>query len=138
MSVYLAKWRNLAQAIKQHGGIIGSTVHLFRTDDLKSGELVGEDKYGNKYYENNMFFIGSNRWVYYAPQFGHDYDGSQIPAEWHRWLHHIGDEAPTVAPPVNYKWLPDHRENTTGTPRQYVPYSTTRPRIQAWQPPKSA
>ena len=30
----------------------------FRTDDLKFGDLVGEDKYGNKYYENNMYFYG--------------------------------------------------------------------------------
>lgn len=29
-----------------------------RTDDLKSGTLVGEDKYGNRYYENNMYFVG--------------------------------------------------------------------------------
>ena len=30
----------------------------YRTDDLKFGQLVGSDKYGNKYYENNMYFYG--------------------------------------------------------------------------------
>ena len=30
----------------------------FRTDDLKEGTLIGEDKYGNKYYENNKYFYG--------------------------------------------------------------------------------
>ncbi|ELT96072.1 hypothetical protein CAPTEDRAFT_164106 [Capitella teleta] len=138
MSVYLSKWRNLSQAIKQRGGIIGSILHLYRTDDLKYGDLVGEDKFGNKYYQNDMFFIASNRWVDYAPQFGMDYDGSQIPAEWHRWMHHMTDDPPTVVPPVNYKWLPLHKENKTGTAGEYVPYSTTRPRIQAWQPPSKA
>lgn len=27
-------------------------------DDLKIGELVGTDKYGNKYFENKMYFYG--------------------------------------------------------------------------------
>lgn len=27
-------------------------------DVLKSGTLVGEDKFGNKYYENNRHFLG--------------------------------------------------------------------------------
>ena len=45
-------------------------------DDLKEGTLVGEDKYGNKYYENKRYFYGKmnfevlttyldfyNRWI---------------------------------------------------------------------------
>ena len=31
-----------------------------RTDDLKEGDLIGEDKYGNKYYENNKYFYGES------------------------------------------------------------------------------
>lgn len=31
---------------------------MIRTDDLKTGTLVGQDKYGNRYYENNMYFVG--------------------------------------------------------------------------------
>lgn len=31
---------------------------IIRTDDLKTGTLVGKDKYGNRYYENNMYFVG--------------------------------------------------------------------------------
>lgn len=27
-------------------------------DELKAGTLVGVDKYGNKYYENNSYFVG--------------------------------------------------------------------------------
>lgn len=27
-------------------------------DTLKAGTLMGEDKYGNKYYENNSLFYG--------------------------------------------------------------------------------
>lgn len=38
-------------------------------DELKIGNLVGTDKYGNKYYENPRFFYGRNRWVEYAPYY---------------------------------------------------------------------
>ena len=33
-------------------------VSFYRTDDLKVGTLVGEDKFGNKYFENNAYFVG--------------------------------------------------------------------------------
>lgn len=61
---------------------------LCRMDDLKDGKLVGEDKYGNKYFENPFYFYGRNRWVEYAPHFNLEYDGSQIPAEWFGWMHY--------------------------------------------------
>ena len=28
-----------------------------------------------------------------------------------------------------------HDENLSGTDQQYIPYSTTRPKIEAWKPP---
>lgn len=104
---------------------------LIRHDDLKIGTLVGEDKYGNRYYENNYYFHGRNRWVEYSDRVGMDYDGSQIPAEWHIWLHYSTDLPPTKKAPVHYKWMADHRENFTGTANQYVPYSTTRQKIES-------
>lgn len=60
----------------------------FRFDDLKIGKHVGTDKYGNKYFENNYYFYGRNRWVEYAPHVHMAYDGSQIPAEWFGWMHY--------------------------------------------------
>lgn len=39
-------------------------------DEVKIGTLVGTDKYGNKYYENNRYFYGRNRWVEYSPKYG--------------------------------------------------------------------
>ena len=44
--------------------------------------MVGEDKYGNKYYKNDEYFYGRNRWIVYNPKHGVDYDGSMVPAEW--------------------------------------------------------
>ena len=73
----LDKLQNLQKILQQNGGIRGSLYKLyryvktqknlsefynflliFRQDDLKHGELVGEDKYGNKYFQNNTYFYG--------------------------------------------------------------------------------
>lgn len=35
-----------------------------------------------------------------------------------------------------YPWMLPHKENMSGTPEQYVAYSTVPPKIQAWVPPK--
>jgi NADH:ubiquinone oxidoreductase subunit len=139
MSSYLQKFRHLKNAVRQHGGLWGSFLQIFRTDELKWGTLVGVDKFGNKYYENKLYFMGRSRWVYYSDEnIGWDYDASQIPAEWHRWLHYIGDEPPTKLNLPDHKWLLDHQENVTGTAARYMPYSTTRPKIEAWKPPTTA
>ena len=72
---------------------------IYRTDALKNGTLVGEDKYGNKYYENNRYFVGRNRWIIFNDEKYHlDYDGSQVPSEWYGWLHYKTD----LPPPVVY------------------------------------
>ncbi|XP_014676604.1 PREDICTED: NADH dehydrogenase [ubiquinone] 1 alpha subcomplex subunit 12-like isoform X1 [Priapulus caudatus] len=137
MATYLEKLRHFRQAFKQHGGMLGSLKQLYWTEELKVGTYVGADKYGNKYYENNLFFVGRNRWIQYAPQYGMDYDGSQIPSDWHRWMHNIGDTPPTAAPLVEHPWLMDHTENQAGTPGAYVGYKTTKPKIEQWVPPQS-
>lgn len=31
---------------------------VFSTDELYKGDLIGEDKYGNKYYQNNEYIVG--------------------------------------------------------------------------------
>ena len=54
------------------------------------------------------------------------------------WLHHMTDKSPAENPPEEKKFLQDHEENFSGTLKQYVPYSTTRPKIESWQPPKAA
>lgn len=45
------------------------------------------------------------------------------------------DEPPTIKKPVKRPWIIDPIENKTGTAQQYVPYSTVKPKIEAWQPP---
>ncbi|KAK9496737.1 hypothetical protein O3M35_013026 [Rhynocoris fuscipes] len=131
------KFINAFKIISQNGGIRSSIYKMWRNDDLKYGECVGEDKYGNKYYENNSYFYGRNRWVEYSDKVFFDYDGSQVPAEWFGWLHYKTDCLPHEDPGrPKYAWMSDHQENKSGTNEQYVPYSTTRPKITAWVPPK--
>lgn len=101
--------------------------------------MVGTDKYGNKYLENDYYFYGRNRWVEYAPHFNMDYDASQIPAEWYGWMHYKvslvssmvkyswlkssvlfsfqTDKIPTEdGRRPQYKWMSDHSQNLSGTP----------------------
>ncbi|XP_077298008.1 NADH dehydrogenase (ubiquinone) B17.2 subunit [Arctopsyche grandis] len=131
----LDKVCNLYSIIKQNGGLWSSYYKLYRTDDLKHGVLVGEDKYGNKYFENPKYFFTKNRWVEYNPNYGLWYDGSQIPPEWFGWMHYKTDLLPHQdGSRPKYKWMSDHTENMSGTKGQYVPYSTTQPKIEAWTP----
>ncbi|XP_017466260.1 PREDICTED: probable NADH dehydrogenase [ubiquinone] 1 alpha subcomplex subunit 12 [Rhagoletis zephyria] len=139
MAKYLGLDRlaKIFQIIRQAGGIKKAYMKLYRYDDLKIGTLVGTDKYGNRYYENPYYFYGRNRWVEYADHLNLDYDGSQIPADWYGWMHYKTD-----LPPIRdgsrpkYKWMADHSENLSGTKEQYMPYSTTPPKIEAWDPKK--
>ncbi|CAG9861199.1 unnamed protein product [Phyllotreta striolata] len=126
------------RTIKETGGIRASLYKIYRFDNLRPGTLVGTDKFGNKYFENPHYFYGRNRWVEYAPKYGMDYDGSQVPAEWFGWLHYKTDYLPTNDPTrPKYEWMAEHTENMSGTPGQFMPYSTTTPKIQAWVPPKN-
>ncbi|KAL2736560.1 putative NADH dehydrogenase ubiquinone 1 alpha subcomplex subunit 12 [Vespula maculifrons] len=134
----LDKIGKLFQIIKHNKGIINSVKTLFRTDELKIGVLIGEDKYGNKYYENNAYFVGRNRWVIYAEHVGLNYDASQVPPEWYGWLHYKTDLPPHHDPSrPKYEWMLDHEQNFSGTSKAYMPYTTTSPKIIPWKPPTS-
>ncbi|CAH0549445.1 unnamed protein product [Brassicogethes aeneus] len=129
---------NFFKTISSHGGLRASLAKMYRMDSVRMGTCVGTDKYGNKYYENKSYFYGRNRWIEYAPYYALEYDGSQIPAEWFGWMHYKTDLIPSQDPSrPQYKWMTDHTENLTGTPGQYMPYSTTRPKIEAWSPTKA-
>lgn len=133
------KLHRLYKDVRQHGGIKNSLWKMYRMDDMKAGRLVGSDKYGNKYYENQTFFIGRSRWVEYANYKNLEYDGSQVSPEWSGWLHYRTDAPPQadiIKMQAKYKWMLDHSENLTGTKDAYMPYSTTKPKIEPWNPLK--
>lgn len=79
-----------------------------------SGEFVGEDVIGNRYYQNKA---GTRRWVIYNGTV----EASRVPPEWHGWLHHTFRDPPTVARPKIKSWEKDPVPNLTGTPGAYRP-----------------
>jgi len=106
------------------------------------GKLVGTDAGGNRYYVQRKG-IGPlgvpRRWVIYRNLA----EASQIPPDWHGWLHHTFKEPPTTEPFKEKAWEKDHVPNLTGTPEAYRPdgsllKSGERPRAtgdyQAWKP----
>ncbi|KAF8803759.1 NDUFA12-domain-containing protein [Phlegmacium glaucopus] len=104
--------------------------------DAKSGTFVGADQFGNRYYENRNpeeEIPGRHRWVDFAQ---HDFNATQVPAEWHSWISHIRMEPPandptmqSLSPPWKAPWV----ENLTGTRGAYRPYNTVVPKINAWE-----
>ncbi|XXG43825.1 hypothetical protein AAC387_Pa01g3776 [Persea americana] len=107
--------------------------------------LVGVDKFGNKYYEklgNTQY--GRHRWVEYGDK--GRYNASQVPAEWHGWLHfitdHTGDELLMLKPK---RYGIEHKANFSGEGDEYIYHSkghSLNPgqrdwtRYQPWQPTK--
>ena len=84
-------------------------------DIRRRSRFVGEDEYGNKYYQDRRPSMGDKdyhrRYVVYKGLA----EPSKVPAEWHGWLHHTLDAPPTEVPLRRQKWEEDHRPNMTGT-----------------------
>ncbi|KAF9975264.1 hypothetical protein BGZ73_001155 [Actinomortierella ambigua] len=107
--------------------------------DTKVGTLVGVDKFGNKYYENYNESYGRNRWVEFAKEDSFftrtEYNASQVPSEWHGWLHRMLQEPPTTDKSmVTPSWAVEFTENVSGSPMAYKSYNTTRPKFSEWSP----
>ena len=86
----------------------------------RRGALVGEDSFGNRYYEERKASNAEGRkrrWVVYN---GYA-DASRVPSDWHGWLHHTFEEAPVSAPLNRQAWELDHKPNLTGTVFAYRP-----------------
>jgi NADH:ubiquinone oxidoreductase subunit len=92
---------------------------------LFRGQLVGTDKFGNRYYrergaralrQGGGRFSREKRWVIYSGE----PEASKVPPEWHAWLHHTVDEIPRPDRP-RHPWEKDHVPNMTGTPQAYYP-----------------
>jgi NADH:ubiquinone oxidoreductase subunit len=106
------------------------------------GQLVGTDAGGNRYYVQSKG-IGPlgvpRRWIIYRNLA----EASQIPPEWHGWMHYTVDTPPTEEAYKPRPWEKEHRMNMTGTPAAYRPPGSIlaggkRPKAtgdyQAWKP----
>ncbi|KAB1205532.1 putative NADH dehydrogenase [ubiquinone] 1 alpha subcomplex subunit 12 [Morella rubra] len=109
------------------------------------GKVVGVDKFGNKYYENLNAQYGRHRWVEYAEK--GRYNASQVPPEWHGWLHfitdHTGDELLMLKPK---RYGLEHKQNFSGEGDEYIyhskghalnPGQRSWTRYQPWEPTKA-
>jgi len=79
-----------------------------------TGQPVGTDRYGNRYYQNKT---GARRWVVYNGTV----EASRVPPDWHGWLHHTFKDPPTVAPLKTKSWEKEHQPNLSGTAGAYRP-----------------
>ena len=86
----------------------------------RHGRLVGKDSYGNRYYvqKRGVGPLGvPRRWVVYERLA----EPSQVPAEWHGWLHYTVDQPPHESDQPPRPWQQGHRMNMTGTADAYRP-----------------
>ena len=100
----------------------------------RRGQLVGTDAEGNRFYQTRD---GKRRWVLYNGEA----EASRVSPDWHGWLHHTFDAAPTSAPFAHKAWEKPHQENLTGTAMAYAPAGSlraarpaSRQDYEAWQP----
>ena len=82
------------------------------------GDKVGEDAYGNVYYQaktRKRWGDKNQRWVIYNGE----PEASKVPPEWHAWLHHTTDKP--IEPSAKKVWVKPHIPNLTGTDAAYFP-----------------
>ncbi|KAG0129772.1 NADH ubiquinone oxidoreductase subunit NDUFA12-domain-containing protein, partial [Tuber indicum] len=105
--------------------------------DTKAGTLVGTDRFGNKFYENNEEELPlRTKWVDYKEW--KEYDASHVEPGWHAWLAYMVDKPPGAEPVLKHEVKPweksEHLGNPTFSRGAYKPYSTTKPKLGSWEP----
>ena len=85
-----------------------------------NGAFVGEDRYGNRYYQEKRPATPGKprRWVTYRS--GTDDEPTQTPPQHHAWLHYVTDVYPDDTAPQP-AWVRPRRINPTGTPSAQRP-----------------
>jgi len=78
-----------------------------------SGKFVGNDSFGNKYYESKS----GKRWIIYNDEI----DASKIPTEWYSWMHFTNNKIENKHELKKFKWQKPHQFNQTGTENAYHP-----------------
>ena len=84
-----------------------------RLQTLFFGKIVGQDKFGNKYYQSR----NGRRWVIYK----NEVDASTIPNEWYSWIHFTSNKIENNHSLEKFHWQKQHLPNQTGTKNAYHP-----------------
>jgi NADH:ubiquinone oxidoreductase subunit len=84
-----------------------------------SGELIGEDAYGNRYYRDKRIPEGQRerRWVVYSKEA----EPTRVPPGWVGWLHGRIKEPPSEEPLPSPHFEAEPLPNATGTAEAYLP-----------------
>ena len=77
------------------------------------GKFVGQDSFGNKYYESKR----GKRWVIYKDEI----DASKIDNDWYSWIHFTKNKIETLHELKKHEWQKPHLSNQTGTENSYHP-----------------
>ena len=85
-----------------------------RLQTIFFGKFVGEDEFGNKYYENKK---RKKRWIIYKDEV----EATKIPIEWYSWMHFINNKIENSHDLKKYSWQKPHQHNQTGTANSYHP-----------------
>ena len=78
-----------------------------RINTILFGKIVGEDHFGNKYYQSKS----GKRWVIYNGEV----EATKIPNEWYSWIHHTSNNIENLHELKKYKWQKEHLSNQTGS-----------------------
>ena len=125
---------------------VSSTLSI-RLETGLFGKAVGTDTLGNRYFTGKARrgTKRERRFVIYANMAGgRGYDASQVPPEWHGWLHHQTDLVPQANNPLRHLWQKPPQANLTGTGLAYFPpghalgggkRDKATGDYQAWMPP---
>lgn len=116
--------------------------YSLRNRIFNGGRLAGEDQFGNVYYtaKARKGYDRERRWVMYKGR----PEASDVPAEWHGWLHHQTDVLPTEDTSYRRSWQKPSKPNQTGTDGAYRPpghrldkgqRDKTSGDYEAWTPP---
>jgi len=101
MSIFKV-FRQVANYVSNNG--LRNTIKQVRlSNELRFGELKGQDQFGNRYFEslNADTIPGRHRWVESANT--REFNASNVPAEWHSWLHYTSDQPISNSYSIKYK-----------------------------------
>mmetsp|Transcript_18038 Transcript_18038/g.31322 ORF Transcript_18038/g.31322 Transcript_18038/m.31322 type:complete len:171 (+) Transcript_18038:107-619(+) len=141
---FLNTLKSYAEEVRWRG--LWGTVRALKLNKFGSHKyLVGEDEFGNRYFENNSEWYGRHRWVEYFEERHVAFDSVKVPPQWHAWISYVIDETPSKDPLPAPKYQSKVTGNTSGTKDMYIssysPLSVyykghASGKIQAWDPRK--
>ena len=88
-----------------------------RINTILFGKLVGEDNFGNKYYESKS----GKRLVIYNGEI----ESTKIPNEWYSWIHFTKNKIENLKELKKFEWQKPHKPHLTGSDQAYSPKENT-------------